>query len=94
MSHTPGPWTVGETIEVSIGTNQISALSIGNFEYCAGGGVALIHVKQPDFTKANACLIAAAPDLLAALQAIRPYLNAGEALIADAAIAKATGAAA
>ncbi len=30
-------------------------------------------------------------DLLAALQHIRPYLNAGEALLADAAISKATG---
>ncbi len=42
---------------------------------------------------ANMALMAAAPDLLEALKAVRPYLNAGEALIVDAAILKATGAA-
>lgn len=54
-------------------------------------------VKVPGIVKPINCgaadrarLVAAAPDLLEALQAIRPYLNSGEAIVADAAIAKAT----
>lgn len=40
---------------------------------------------------ANARLIAAAPQLLEALQAVLPYVSAGEALIVRAAIEAATG---
>ena len=69
MPHTPGPW------EVCAGDNyRIEAAAIPA-EYPhhfpgddLGRMVAMVGNRQPDFGAADAALIAAAPDLLRALQ--------------------------
>ena len=90
--HTPGPWnaTDGAAILAGSGINIQNIASV-SLEKRLGRGSA----------KADALLISAAPDLLAALRAARPYVMtcvdepidpAGRALAAlDAAIAKAEG---
>ena len=104
MQHTPGPW-------------QCSARPSGPWWHIGAGNqsVCTVHACSKKHTpvyaamfKANADLIAAAPELLAALQALRrareqdkypswekgvPEFNKAEAM-ADAAIAKAVGRAA
>ena len=99
-NHTPGPWAVGEAARYSVwaGNKQVAScrwlLDDGNFApECAG-----------DYEgRANAALIAAAPDLLAALREmlaeldgrIAPhgyiYRDTGGMILARAAIAKAEG---
>lgn len=74
-NHTPGPWNSAST-----GNHQGLVISEAN-----GANVATTY------DKADATLIAAAPDMLAALQAILPHINAGEALLARTAINKALG---
>ena len=74
MMHTPGPWTVRHDFRS------------GNGELCVGVSAARIGPKSGAVAwpsgvddaqeLANARLIAAAPDLLAALQLV--YANAGE----------------
>lgn len=81
--HTPGPWSWGDNHKGLYGSGQNNEV-ISYFPY---EGMALICGN----TEANARLIAAAPDMLTALEAIRPYLQAGEAILVDAAIAKARG---
>lgn len=81
--HTKGPWkTDGRNVLIPV--------------YDTGAGcetVTLMLEKTPGEAKANACLIAAAPELLAALQAIPlGQLTPGQANMVIAAIAKATGA--
>jgi hypothetical protein len=83
--HVPGPWHSSKTSVVCFyGTRRIQVAT----------------ARQPLFTleaqAANARLIAAAPDLLAALQAVADYWAGGDVpqVIGDAmqaAIAKATG---
>ena len=82
-AHTPGPWSVGGPTEF---VNQVRIEPCIGVAYGAGGEVV-----------ANARLIAAAPDLLAALQKALDHcilpassISAAEAE-ARAAIAKATG---
>jgi hypothetical protein len=91
--HTPGPWTIQGAF---IGTDDAHIAQIKG----EGRGV------NPQRAEANSMLIAAAPDLLAALVNLRDftvmsntrqveYLDAGNkhpAEVAQAAIAKATGA--
>ena len=87
--HTPGPWTIQEQADGHLGIYQTHAL------------VATIRHKPEE--SANARLIAAAPDLLAALEACLPIVDAhrryalGEgdvtAMTARATIARAKGAA-
>lgn len=85
-AHTPGPWEVASAF--------IGPLHIRNQD-----GATLAHVGHEDFDTcaANARLIAAAPDLLAALQMMLDQHGGLEvsptAKAARAAIAKATGAA-
>ena len=55
--HTPGPWTTGRAI---------NAVDMGKFSFiCPFGANSADQVAE---IKANACLISAAPDLLAALE--------------------------
>ena len=71
MAHTPGPWVVGWGWDVD--------------EWCAGVGLGIVAVTQGGICdmmrrkdgahRANARLIAAAPDLLAACEAIAADLN-------------------
>jgi hypothetical protein len=83
---TPGPWEsiVDKTGEVTV----YEATTLANIDICKMGG------NTNDGS--NARLIAAAPDLLEALQHLVTMLQAGGygTAHADAAIAKATGAAA
>ena len=97
LSHTPGPWHTGSTIRTVIFAPD---------GYAIADAKTFHNMRQAD-TKANARLIAAAPDLLAALHAImlravRQQANGGGlhdfqdcsracADTARAAIAKATG---
>lgn len=86
-SHAPGQWAV----------KNLSVYT----DYGTGPRHKVADTRQPLFTRecqeANARLIAAAPDLLAALQAIMGDPDAVDhilhldAVAADAAIAKATG---
>ena len=97
MEHTPGPWSMGELV-------HLHSHSIEPRVY-QGLPLAYAHGKDAGETKANARLIAAAPDLLAACEAwielgqgldFRMYLAARPGATAafmatDAAIAKAKG---
>lgn len=64
---TPGPWAIQDCTVISKGT-----LKVHNIEICdPGRGVDGIGKLLPiDKREANAALIAAAPDLLAALEAL------------------------
>ena len=82
--HTPGPWHVDIN-----GEGAITAPD--------GALIARLHnASRDDLREANARLIAAAPDLLAALQAVADYWAGGDVpaeidAAMRAAIAKATG---
>ena len=77
-AHTPGPWKQvihgenyeGSYIAIYSGDRWIS-------EAKGGGGIGFSLVGPSDNSQiaANAALIAAAPDLLAALQACYPYMQ-------------------
>jgi hypothetical protein len=89
--HTPGPWTLdghnlSSVIRCTVPRGHPDAKhTCGDYETIAECG--------GDNWKANASLIAAAPDMLEALKAARDALGANAARDAvDAAIAKATGA--
>jgi hypothetical protein len=79
--HTPGPWTFVESTDARI-PDRITG---PNDAPVARGSIGT--------NRADAALIAAAPDLLNALVAVLPYINApiGYAEQARAAISKAMG---
>ena len=85
-SHTPGPWTVAADMR------GLGNVPVAGVETSAGLAIANCGTHG----EANASLIAAAPDLLAALQEILPHIIArpivGAAILerARAAIARAT----
>lgn len=88
--HTPGPWVAELETE---GAFSIEADGMG-----IGRGLLVIasrnqHPFFPEQMHANALLLAAAPDLLAALQEAKANAGNPEAVyrITSAAIAKATG---
>lgn len=96
--HTPGPWRIDRAIAYDDGDNGMSAVSIsgdgwGEFAKC----LVKFDDEDPPEGQANARLIAAAPDLLSALE--RLEMVSGLALMSDdparmaarAAIAKAKG---
>jgi hypothetical protein len=97
--HTPGPWVAAEWVD--------NDAALAGYSISANGFLLPLSTAEGDIVEAeaNARLIAAAPELLEALQALRlareqdkcrswekgvPYFAKAEAL-ADAAIAKATG---
>ena len=88
--HTPGPWQVGR--QDHVGDWQIQSGAEGGY-----GVVACTMPVGIDNPKANARLIAAAPELLDALISVRDLLKYGAAFAPDmqkicaAALAKATG---
>lgn len=97
--HTPGPWVIGESD--SRGIHCVDARDpnrAGIIELCEVFGVQQDD-KEDDVSRANARLIAAAPDLLEALklavnQNYHDMQMTGEELrICEMAIAKATGSA-
>ena len=86
--HTPGPWSADEYVSPP----HTWFIRGPNLEKIVSG-------PQPPLTAANACLIAAAPELLDALAVMLKAYDFGEQFtpnhpiaIARAAIAKATGA--
>lgn len=70
-AHTPGPWTVYSNSPDADGTEGLPSIMAPN---PLGDG--LFYVAQANLT-ADARLIAAAPDLLAALQSITGYIENG-----------------
>ena len=67
--HTPGPWQIGLTVRNSVAIDAILPSPHDDGERCAVAHiVAIPHRQSPETGEANACLIAAAPDLLAALE--------------------------
>lgn len=100
-AHTPGPWTIVESkdpIVVSHWHIQIGNVSIPFFPYkrIYSEDLTQSGLVRDDEQMANARLIAAAPDLLAALKEIAandPYCVSSAGIIARAAIKKAEGAA-
>jgi hypothetical protein len=70
-SHTPGPWWVERRVGDAL---QVNAKHRGEgSSYCVAG----INHWEGDADKANAHLIAAAPDLLAALKDLADWLAYG-----------------
>ena len=70
-AHTPGPWTVENIMGVEVHGMVRPFRSVEAPGYSAGGGIALVHISaHPEQALANARLIAAAPALLKALEAI------------------------
>lgn len=103
--HTPGPWFIsgamnGETVRIVTDPESITAINGGD-GYIATiklPHAGMVEVHEPSREGANACLIAAAPELLAALKLVRDeYCEGGmldgtpveKAIVA--AIAKAEG---
>ena len=61
--HTPGPWGP-RSLPDMVGTENMLIASVYP-----------MHGEAPEECEANACLIAAAPDMLAALEATAAYLQ-------------------
>ena len=96
--HTPGQWSVVEHDHaICVQTESPRQTKFGASRYAVVGGLDRSDPEQLEEARANARLIAAAPDLLEALKALleRYVLAIGnegiECLNARAAIAKATG---
>jgi hypothetical protein len=95
-AHTPGPWMIAEAVDSKYKTNMRRIRS--EREGLDHGAVCEVYGTQ-DGTEAsaNAALIAAAPEMLSALEAIQHKLNTKggielyEMLAIDRAIAKAKG---
>lgn len=68
MKHTPGPWRVWEQNERLCVESNPSELGDFNLLVCQVTSAPLAELSEPDRHTADAQLIAAAPDLLAALQ--------------------------
>lgn len=91
--HTPAPWRIGSAgSTVGVNYSMLGRKS--------GGWVNILHGNEKHSTEtratpaeahANARLMAAAPDLLAALQELRYACTDKAEAMADAAIAKALG---
>lgn len=88
MTHTPGPWTWGEKFEGLYGSGRDNIV----LNHGAYDGMWLEYGKRQD---ANARLIAAAPDLLAALELVAQHGRIDDSEhrmnVVGAAIAKAKG---
>ena len=88
--HTPGPWQIGKNFGSVVCDTPVPGIrGSDDTEYYGG------HLIAESVTEANARLIAAAPELLEALQDMvsdHASLSAATLAFARAAIAKATGA--
>lgn len=94
LKHTPGPWFVADG-EMDGFEGEWDVVGPDNCGIASMAGTAEA-AKYPRDKEANACLIAAAPDLLAACQRLSDSDKEGDQLAyiikdARAAIAKATG---
>jgi hypothetical protein len=73
--HTPGPWAILDDKEpsapgIEAPSVEFSVVVIGYPQHDAGDDAG-VHGRTPEEKMANACLIAAAPDMLQALDWIR-----------------------
>ncbi len=99
MKHTPGPWVIVDRDDsIVVQTESPSKTKYGASRYACLGGFNRHDPQQYEEAKSNAHLIAAAPDLLAALQEMMEYAGIIEERcdsvatnMARRAIAKATG---
>ena len=99
-THTPGPWTVIGPVgfvyaDDPYGHGQMHVAQVRGWGHLTGrgGGCAFSDKKAATIQDANAHLIAAAPDLLAALKEVASHADdeCGFMPLARAAIAKAEG---
>lgn len=90
--HTPGPWAVYHDHPDADTAKSLAHIRALGAEPHLNEIASVYCCDIATEQTANARLIAAAPELLEALNSVLPYVNAGEALIVRAAIAKATGA--
>lgn len=74
MAHTPGPWHCHYLGSLATG---ITTASIDEFNKEGDRGDLIAWVPHDRNEEANAALIAAAPDLLAACQRVISYWNCG-----------------
>jgi hypothetical protein len=76
--HTPGPWTLFQDQSVKhyagIEAGNLSIVSIGYPELIPAMDDSGVHGRTEEEALANAYLIAAAPDLLEALELVWPFL--------------------
>ena len=103
--HTPGPWSIGALVSFDGDDNEISSVEISGFGWRQFAKCIVKYGnEESEEGQANAQLIAAAPDLLEALETLlnasHPIIHRGKAVCADrikakrlarAAIAKAKG---
>lgn len=80
--HTPGPWIVHEGYEIDVRSANPADLAEAPIYYCIAENIGG-HVRGKNFddyreVHANARLIAAAPDLLAALEDVRKRMHDSE----------------
>lgn len=94
VSHTPGPWSVEEPLDFEL-TIVEADKPTHEWKFIASVPTTPEFDFPPAVAKANAHLIAAAPDLLAACRRLRSVINDHVSLAdvdaLDAAIAKAEG---
>jgi hypothetical protein len=72
IQHLPGPWFVAETDD----NEDYPETVIRGMDGAAGVAVAIDFAKMPGVREANARLISAAPELLAAAQIALTYIEA------------------
>jgi len=72
MAHTPGPWTIAPYH--SLGAEQ-DIIAPNGQRVCSVAGSKSFDEDTNEWIEPDAHLIAAAPDLLAALKAALPYLE-------------------
>jgi hypothetical protein len=77
QAHTPGPWEIDATSNVGAFEIWGGPLDSNAPQICSDDG----DLNRPEECKANASLIAAAPDMLAALQSLDEF--AWSAMSAD-----------
>ncbi|MBC8009195.1 MAG: hypothetical protein H7067_03765 [Burkholderiales bacterium] len=65
--HTPGPWSIAPGMPCCVWTDAV--------ETGRGVAVTAMNARPPEEQIANACLIAAAPELFAALESCRASLE-------------------
>lgn len=97
--HTPGPWVIDERYDGCVYSSDDTGSIVAR---CGGRGFEFV-AREADEIKANAALVAAAPDMLAALKTvildernaeiIARHCVGGESIVREmrAAIAKAEG---
>ena len=75
--HTPGPWAANETNQINYMGDTYNADVVWSANMDRGP-VAFIPLRAPEESVANARLIAAAPELLAALEACASFVDPSE----------------